>query len=140
MPRPPKWFVPVAVIALLWNLAGLAAVLADLRLTAADIDALPPAQQALYHARPMWSVVGSVLAVGAGSLGCLGLVVKKRWALSLLWASLAGILLQDLGLLVVSRVAGSIGTVAIVLQGVVLLIGIGLVLLARRACRLAWIA
>jgi hypothetical protein len=139
MPKPPKWFVPLAVVALLWNLAGLAAVLADLRLTEADIAALPPPQQALYHARPMWSVLGSVLAVAAGSLGSLGLVLRKRWALPVLYASLAGILCQDLGFFVVARVAGPIGAVPVVLQSVVLLIGIGLVLLARRAMRRKWI-
>jgi hypothetical protein len=139
MPKSPKWFIPLAVVALLWNLAGLAAVVADLRLTAADFDALPPPQQALYHARPMWSVVGSALAVVAGTLGCLGLLLRKRWALGVLYASLAGILCQDIGLIVVARAAGSLGVVPVVLQSVVLLIGIGLVLLARRAARLAWI-
>lgn len=80
MNKPPLWFFVVAVIALLWNAAGLMAVVADLRLSAADIAALSPDQQAMYAARPGWSVVGSVLAVGAGTLGCLLLLLRKRQA------------------------------------------------------------
>jgi len=56
MNKPPIWFYIVAVLALLWNVAGLLAVVADLQLSAADIAALPPEQQAVYAARPLWSV------------------------------------------------------------------------------------
>ena len=44
MPKPPSSFRWIAGLALLWNLVGLLAVISDLRLSAADIAALPPAQ------------------------------------------------------------------------------------------------
>jgi hypothetical protein len=64
MNKTPIWFTVVAIVALLWNLAGLFAVVADLRLSPAEIAALPQQQQALYAARPVWSIVASVVAVG----------------------------------------------------------------------------
>ena len=139
MSKPPIWFISLAAVALLWNLAGLAAVVADLKLSAADIQALPPAQQAFYHARPLWSVLASLLAVLGGALGCLGLLLRKRWALLVLCASLLGIAVQDAGLVWVARVVGSPGAAPVVLQSLVLVIGVGLVFFARHALRRAWL-
>jgi hypothetical protein len=129
------WFTVLAAVALLWNLAGLFAVVADLRLSAADIAALPAEQQALYAARPFWSVVASVVAVGGGTLGCLGLLLRRRWSLLLLYASLTGIVIQDVWIFLIAGAAKSGGPVPFVLQGVVLLVAIGLIALARRAGR-----
>jgi hypothetical protein len=130
----------LAAIALLWNLAGLFAVIADLRLSAADIAALPAEQQALYAARPLWSVVASVVAVTAGTLGCLALLMRKRWALALFYLSLVGVVLQDIGIFWVAGAAKSGSPVPFVLQGAVLLIAIGLVALARRGAARSWLS
>jgi hypothetical protein len=139
MNRPPVWFTVVVVVALLWNVLGLLAVLADLRLSAADIAALPAPQQALYNARPAWSVVASVVAVVGGTLGCLALLLRKRASLVLLYASLLGVVLQDVGIFVVAGAGRLANPVAFVLQGLVLAISIGLVVLARHAAGKAWL-
>jgi len=136
----PKWYLPVAILALLWNLLGCAAYLGDVMLTPDDIAKMSPDQQALYAARPAWAVAATAIAVWGGAAGCLGLVLRKRWALPLLLLSLAGVIVQDVALFVVSSAAAQAGTVAYVLQGLVLAIAIGLVLLARRAIARGWIA
>lgn len=139
MSKPPLWFFVVVVIALLWNVLGLFAVVADIRLSPAEIAALPVEQQALREARPGWSVMGSGLAVLGGVLGCVGLLMRRRWAMAFLVASLVGIVLQDVGIFVVVGAAGSMGPVPVVVQSVVLLIAIGLLLLGRRAVARSWI-
>ncbi len=138
--KPPIWFVLVAVVALLWNAVGLVAVLADLRLTASDIAALPPDQQALYAARPGWSVVGSVVATVGGTLGCALLLWRKRWAGPVLAVSLVGVLVQDAGLWATASAVKAVGPVPFVLQGVVLVVAVGLLWLARRAEARRWLA
>lgn len=140
MNKPPIWFYIVVVVALLWNAAGLMAVVADLRLSPADIAALPADQQALYAARPGWSVVGSVIAVVGGTLGCLLLLLRKRLASLVFALSLTGLVVQDLGIFVLAGAGRGGNPVAFVLQGLVLLIAVGLLLLARRAQRRAWLA
>jgi hypothetical protein len=140
MNKPPIWFFVVAVIALLWNAAGLMAVGADLRLSAADIAALSPDQQAMYAARPGWSVVGSVLAVGAGTLGCVLLLLRKRLAAAVFALSLVGVVVQDIGIFVVAGAGKGGDPVPFVLQGLVLVIAVGLLLLARRAQDRSWLA
>lgn len=140
MNKPPIWFFVLAVIALLWNAAGLVAVVADLRLTASDIAALPPDQQALYAARPSWSVVASVVAVATGTLGCVLLLARKRLAVLAFALSLAGVVVQDLGIFVVAGAGQAGNNAPFVLQGLVLLIALGLLLFARHAQGKSWLA
>src|SRR5215831_18013792 len=89
----PRWFRPVAIIALLWNLLGGAAYLADVTLKPEDVAKMTQARQALYAARPPWSVGATAVAVWFGAAGCVGLLLRKRWATWLLVASLAGVVL-----------------------------------------------
>ena len=140
MSKPPLWFTLLAGLALLWNLAGLLAVVSDLRLSAADIAALPVEQQAMYAARPLWSVVASVIAVVGGTLGCLALLLRKRWSLALLYLSLVGVVFQDIGIFLISGALRFGNPVALVLQSVVLAIAIGLIALARRATARSWLS
>jgi hypothetical protein len=140
MEQAPKWFLPVAIAALLWNLLGCAAYLSDVMLTPEDVAKMSAVQQALYAARPAWSVAATAIAVWAGAAGCLGLIVRKRWAIPLLIASLVAVIVQDAWLFVLSEPAAPPAPVALLLQGLVLLIAIGLVLLARKAAARGWIA
>jgi len=137
--KPPKWYLPVAIVALLWNLIGCAAYLADVMLTPEDVAKMTAAQQALYAARPAWSVAATAIAVWGGALGCLGLILRKRWAMPTLVVSLLGLIGQDASLFLLSG-APAIETSAIVLQGMVFAIGVALVMLARKAATRGWLA
>jgi hypothetical protein len=137
MPRP-KWFMPVAIVALLWNLIGCAAYLMDVMLTPEAVAAMSADQQALYAARPSWAVAMYAIAVWGGALGCVGLVMRKRWAKGPLLASLIGLIGQDAALFGMSPVAISASVYA--LQGMVLVIAVLLLLLANRATREGWLS
>ena len=136
----PRWFLPVAVVALIWNLIGCAAYLSDVTLSAEDVAKMSATEQALYASRPAWSVGATAVAVWGGALGCLGLCLRKRWTTWLLVASLAGVIVQDLNLFFLSGAGSQAGMTTVVLQGLVLAIGVGLVVLARRALAQGWIA
>lgn len=136
----PKWYMPTAVAALIWNLMGCAAYLLDVTMSPEAIAAMSEAQQALYASRPGWAVAATAVAVWGGAAGCTGLVLKKRWATPVLVLSLLGIIVQDIGLFVVTEAASLAGTSAVVLQGFVLLVGIGLVVMARKAGAEGWLA
>jgi hypothetical protein len=138
MEKPAKWYLPVCIFAFLWNLIGCAAFLSDVMLTPEDIAAMDATQQALYNSRPAWAVAATALAVFAGAIGSLGLILRKRWTALLLELSLAGVIVQDIGLFVLSGVDA--GTAVMAMQGVVLLIAIGLVVLSRKAIARRWIA
>ncbi len=140
MNKPPVWFYVVATFALLWNLAGCTAFIADLHLAPEDIARLPDAQQALYRARPVWALVATGVAVIGGALGSLALLLRRRWATGLLIASLLGVLAQDVGLFIMLDNLRAVGGLAQLLQGVVLIVAIGLVPLSGLASARGWTA
>lgn len=140
MEQAPKWYLPTAIAALAWNLLGCAAYLKDVMLTPEDVARMTAAQQALYAARPAWSVAATAIAVWGGAAGCVGLIMHKQWATPLFLASLVALVVQDVSLFVLSHAAAATGAMAYVLQGLVLLVAIGLVLLTRKATMRGWIA
>jgi hypothetical protein len=139
MTSPPKWFLAVAIVALIWNLLGCIAYLSDAMLKPEDIARMTAAQQAMYASRTVWSVSATAIAVWCGLAGSLGLILRKRWALPLFIASLVGVIVQDFGLFVLTDAAAQAGAVAFVLQGLVLVIAIALILLTRSAIARGWI-
>ena len=140
MTATPKWYLPVAILALLWNLIGCWAYLQDVMVTPEQLAKMSADLQALRAARPMWSVAATAVAVWGGALGCLGLILRKRWATPLLIASLVGCIVQDLSFFMMSRTTGGMATSVVGLQGMVLVIAIALVMLARKADRNGWLA
>jgi len=140
MTTTPKWFRPIAIVALIWNLLGCAAYLADMTVSPADIAKMPPAEQELLAAPPKWAVGATAVAVWGGAAGCLGLVLRKRWSHPLLVASLAGVIVQDVALFGMTGAAWKLGPVPVVLQTLVLLVAIALVVLARTAARRGWVS
>ena len=135
----PTWLKVVAVLALLWNLLGCLAFFMDLRMSPEDVASLPEAQQALYAARPAWAVVATAVAVFGGVLGCIGLLLGRKWAFVVLLLSLIGIIVQDFGLFILADGASLAGPVAVVMQAIVLIIGIALVALSRKGIARGWL-
>lgn len=140
MKAAPKWFTPVAIVALLWNLLGCFAYLSDVMLTPEDVAKMTAAQQALYASRPAWAVSATAFAVWGGALGSLGLMLRKRWANWLLLISLAGVIVQDVALFGLSPAASQAGPEVIGLQGLVLAVAVALVALGRKASAQEWLS
>ncbi len=136
---PPKWYMPAAIAGLLWNLLGCAAYLADVMLSEEALAAMTEAQQAVYAVRPSWAVAATAIAVWGGALGCVGLILRKRWALPVLVASLVGVIVQDLGLFVLTDAGALAGPSVYGLQGLVFVVSLGLVMFARKAAASRWI-
>ena len=134
----PKWLIPTAVAALLWNLMGCAAYIMNAMVTPEEIAALPLDQQHIYAIRPAWAVGATAIAVWLGALGSLLIALKMRWAMPVLAISLVGIVFQDAWLFVLSDAGASAGGVAYILQSLVLLIGIALLALSLRANSAGW--
>lgn len=133
----PRWYKPVAVVALLWNLIGASAYLMDLTTSPDAVAKMTEAQRAMYESRPAWFVAAYACAVWFGVGGSLGLLLRKRWAKLLLLISLLGLIAQDVALF--SRPEVQADAMVMGLQGVVLAIAVLLLLLARRGEAQGWI-
>ncbi len=85
-------------------------------------------------------MLAKAVAVVGGALGCIALLMKSKWAYALFALSLIGILVQDYAMFLLIDGAALAGSLAVILQGIVLLVGVLLVLLSRRAIARGWIA
>ena len=85
----PKVFYWISGAALVWNLIGIAAYVGQVTMSAETLAALPDDQRALYENVPTWVTSAFAIAVNAGAIGCLLLLLRKSLALPLLIVSMA---------------------------------------------------
>ncbi len=136
----PTWFWIVSILALLWNLMGVAAFVMQVNMSPEALAALPDAQRALYETQPTWVMVMFAIAVFGGALGSLMLVLEKKLARPLLLMSLLGVLAQMSHMFLLSDTFQVMGQAAMVMPIVVIVIAAALVWFARVSARRGWIA
>ena len=79
--KPPVWYWIVAVVGLLWNGLGVMAYLTHAFMTDEILETLPKEQQAEFLVEhPTWYTACFALAVFCGALGCIALLIRKKWA------------------------------------------------------------
>jgi hypothetical protein len=126
--RPPAWIRLVAVLALLWNLIGIAFYLGQVGLLGGAFA--PPTASADL---PAWVTGAWAVAVFGGATGALGLALLARWSRPLLWIALAAAIL-NWGWVFLASDAG-----VEPLGLVVLVVAAGLVWLATIAANRHWL-
>ena len=90
----PRWFKIAAILALVWNLLGVAAFIDHMMMTSEKIAQLPVAEQALYAAVPLWATFAFGVAVFTGVLGSVALLMKKIICYKLFVFSFIGVVVQ----------------------------------------------
>ena len=78
--KPPLYFWAVSIIALIWNAFGSYNYLAQAFMTSGQLEQLPNTDQNLYANLPAWYISAFAIAVFAGLLGSISLLIRKRWA------------------------------------------------------------
>lgn len=133
-PGPPAWFTVVALLALVWNGAGVASFIRDLTISPEALQAMPEAQRALHLSTPAWAWGAYAVATLCGALGSLLLVLRKQLAVPLFMLSLAGVLVQMFHAFFVARAANA-GTW---LPLVVIAVAVYLVIFSMQARNRGW--
>jgi hypothetical protein len=77
--------------------------------------------------------------VWLGALGCLAMILRKSWAVLLLWLSLLGVIAQDIWIFALAPKSDLVNGAVYGLQGLVMVIAIALVWLATRAKNNGWL-
>lgn len=99
--KPPIWFWIVSVLALIWNGLGVMAYLARAYATDEMIAALPKEQQPEFLVEyPAWYTAAFAIAVFAGTLGCLSLLLRKKIAYGLFVLSALSAIIQHVYLFI----------------------------------------
>ena len=137
--KPPTWFWVVSVLALLWNLMGVGAYLAEAFMTEEVLSAMSDADRGILEGRPAWVTAAFAIAVFSGLLGCIGLLLRKKWAYLLL-LSLLGVLAKNTYYFFMSNATDGISSTDMVMTILVILISIFLVFFAKAVAKKQWYA
>lgn len=90
--KPTIWFWVLAVLGLLWNLIGVYFYLLEAYMKDEVRAALTEVQRAIFETQPVWLTAAYAIAVFGGALGCVGLLVRKKWATPLFLLSLVALI------------------------------------------------
>jgi len=120
--KPPASYYIIAGAFLVWNIIGLLFYYQQMTLTPEMIESMDPGVAAFMEATPVWANAGYAIAVNAGVVGSILLLLRKSWAFHLYVFSFLGVLVQDLDAFVLRDVAGVFGNFAYYLPSVVIII------------------
>jgi len=73
----PGWYKPIVILAIVWNCIGIFNFYSQLTLSADEIAQFPTGEQALILGIPLWTTIVFGIGVFGGTLGSLGLLMKK---------------------------------------------------------------
>ena len=92
--KPPIWFWIVSVIALIWNAMGVNAYLQQAYNTESYRAMYSEEQLEIASNMPAWVTASFAIAVFAGALASIALLLRKKWASPLWFISLIAVILQ----------------------------------------------
>lgn len=138
-PVRPRYFTWVAILALVWNLIGLAMFWMQVTMDPARLATLPGPQQQVHLATPGWVNVAFAFAVLGGVLGSLALLLRRRWAVPMFQVSLLGLLVQIVGAYLVTPAWQAFGAAGLAMPVLLLVITLALLFYARRCAARGWL-
>ncbi len=137
--KPPTWFWIIAVVTLIWNLLGVFAYLGEVYAPPEVLEVMPEEQRMMIEQHPVWATGAYAIAVWGGFLGCLLLLFKRKFASILLILSLSGVIIHMIYNLFIADATISYGFAHVIVTILIPLIGIGLILLAKKGKNAGWL-
>lgn len=135
----PVWFWLITIIMLLWNLMGVASFFAHTMMSEEALQILPEAERNLYGNYPLWTKIIFALATFGGVLGCIALLMRKKWATPILLISFIAICIQMGHSLFIAGALNVYGPKHAILPGIVALVGFGLYWFSKYSQKRDWI-
>lgn len=120
--KPPISYNVIAGLFLVWNLIGLMFYYQQMTLTPEMVANMGAEMAAFMEATPVWANSGYAIAVNAGVLASIALLLRKSWAFPLFVLSFAGVLVQDLDAFVLRDVVAVWGSSAFYVPSAVIVI------------------
>lgn len=121
--KPPVTFWIISGVFLAWNLIGLMFYYMQVTMTPEFMaESFSDVQVAFMMSTPAWATAGYAIAVNAGVIAALLLLMRNRWAKAFFIASFAGVLAQDFDAFVLSGAIEVWGTSALYLPTFVIMI------------------
>lgn len=137
--KPATWFWVVAALALVWNIIGAMAYIAQVMMTPEAMELLSEEERTLIESTPAWATGAFAIAVWGGTLGCILLLMRKKFATPILVVSLIGIIVQQYYSFFMTNAMEVYGLVRAILPVMVIIIAIYLVWFSRNATAKGWL-
>jgi len=132
--KPPIWFWIISAIGLVWNAMGVKHYLQQAYNTESYREMYTPEKLEIASNMPAWLTATFAIAVFAGTLGCIALLLRKKIANSLLLLSLIAVVIQMGYLISEGHADDMIMTIMIIVFAILL------VLFARHTKSKNWIS
>ena len=136
---PPAWFWVIAIVALFWYLTDMSVLFMRVWSVDAIVKTMPENQRHLYRDMPLWVNVVFAAEVFGGVLGCIATLFRRSWALPLFVVSILGVLSQTFDIYFLSDAIDTMGTPAVVMPLVAIVIGTLMIVLAKSAIARRWL-
>ncbi len=136
---PSKSLWLIGLIALIWNLIGVAMFWMQISIGPEQLAAMRDAERLVYQATPMWLNVAFAIGVFGGVLGAIGLLAKKRWAVTMFFVSLIALLVQMIGGYLTTPAWAAFGAAGLVMPIIVIVIALALWRYSQRAAERGWL-
>lgn len=117
--KPPIWFWLLSVIALVWNGMGVNAYLQQAYNTESYRAMYSEEQLELAANMPIWVTAAFAIAVFAGALGAIVLLLRKSWAVKLWLLSLFTVIAQMGYILINGYESSMIMTIMIIVFAII---------------------
>ncbi|MET0375768.1 MAG: hypothetical protein ABW128_16115 [Rhizorhabdus sp.] len=135
----PIWYWIVSAILLIWNMIGCGACYGQMAMSAERIAALPEGQRDAWIAMPKPAKVAYIVAVSAGLLGAIALLLRSVAAGPLFIASLIGVIVQFGWFFIVYKGMSRLGASSAAFPGFIALVAIGQIAFACSAKAHGWL-
>lgn len=131
--KPPAYFWIVSIIAFLWNAFGVYNYLTHAFMDETQLTELSKTEQTIYIDLPAWYISVFAIAVFAGLLGSIALLLRKRWAYILFIVSFLAVGLQQFYILT------EVNPRDIFLSLAIMVISVFLIWFSKRAVARKWL-
>jgi hypothetical protein len=135
-PAVSAWYWAAAVGALLFEAAGALLFANSLML---DPATLPLDQRAIYDATPQWMTIAWAVAIGTGSAGAVGLIMRRRFAEPALLISVIAVAVQFSGIFLVKQLRELTPEDHLLVPVVILVLAYAIWQTAKLARRKGWL-
>jgi len=138
--KPSKWFWIIGIIALLWNLMGAMAYLMEAYMPDEARKGMTEAQTNMLDATPAWVTGAFAIAVWGGVLGCIFLLMRKKWAKPVFIISFLAVVARTVYYFFMTDAASLFDAVqGIVLPIAVVIIAILLIIYTNKSIKKGWL-
>lgn len=135
----PVWFWVVAGVAVVWNLVGVGAYLAQVMMSEEALAALPEAQRQLVASTPAWVIGAFAVSVFAGLAGSLALALRRGLATPIFALSLVAVLAQALYVFALSNTLAVMGASGAAMPATVTVVAVVLLWFSFMAKGKGWL-